>query len=29
MHKSIFDAVDANNDGKVTTEEMQAFMQDM
>ncbi|MBY3514169.1 EF-hand domain-containing protein [Rhizobium laguerreae] len=29
IHKRVFDAVDANNDGKVTTEEMQAFMQDM
>jgi hypothetical protein len=29
IHKRVFDAVDANNDGKVTPEEMQAFMQDM
>ncbi|ARO23734.1 calcium-binding EF-hand domain-containing protein [Rhizobium sp. TAL182] len=29
IHKRIFDAVDANNDGKVTPEEMQGFMQDM
>jgi hypothetical protein len=28
IHKRVFDAVDANNDGKVTPEEMQAFMQD-
>ncbi|MGO8595579.1 hypothetical protein ACDA55_07625 [Rhizobium ruizarguesonis] len=28
IHKRIFDAVDANKDGKVTPEEMQAFMQD-
>lgn len=26
IHKRIFDAVDANKDGKVTPEEMQAFM---
>ncbi|CAN7508603.1 EF-hand domain-containing protein [Pararhizobium sp. LjRoot255] len=26
IHKRIFDKVDANKDGKVTTEEMQAFM---
>ncbi|ANL36870.1 hypothetical protein AMC89_PB00178 (plasmid) [Rhizobium phaseoli] len=25
VHKRIFDSVDANKDGKVTTEEMQAF----
>ncbi|MBY5867365.1 hypothetical protein HFN58_21545 [Rhizobium leguminosarum] len=29
IHKRVFDAVDANNDGKATPEEMQAFMQDM
>ncbi|MDR9808512.1 EF-hand domain-containing protein [Rhizobium hidalgonense] len=29
IHKRVFDAVDANDDGKVTPEEMQAFMQDM
>ncbi|WP_376766641.1 EF-hand domain-containing protein [Rhizobium leguminosarum] len=29
IHKRVFDAIDANNDGKVTPEEMQAFMQDM
>jgi hypothetical protein len=29
IHKRVFNAVDANNDGKVTPEEMQAFMQDM
>ncbi|MGO7419961.1 hypothetical protein ACCT09_08110 [Rhizobium ruizarguesonis] len=29
IHKRVFDAVDANNDGKVTPAEMQAFMQDM
>ncbi|WP_245489230.1 EF-hand domain-containing protein [Rhizobium ruizarguesonis] len=29
IHKRVFDAVDANNDGKVTPEEMQSFMQDM
>ncbi|MBX5159033.1 MULTISPECIES: EF-hand domain-containing protein [unclassified Rhizobium] len=28
IHKRVFDAVDASNDGKVTPEEMQAFMQD-
>jgi hypothetical protein len=28
IHKRIFNAVDANKDGKVTPEEMQAFMQD-
>ncbi|CAN7501779.1 EF-hand domain-containing protein [Pararhizobium sp. LjRoot238] len=28
IHKRIFDKVDANKDGKVTTEEMQAFMRD-
>ncbi len=27
IHKRIFDAVDANKDGKVTPDEMQAFMQ--
>ncbi|KOF18460.1 hypothetical protein AC244_13920 [Ensifer adhaerens] len=27
IHKRIFDSVDANNDGKVTPEEMLAFMQ--
>lgn len=27
VHKRIFDSVDANKDGKVTLEEMQAFMQ--
>lgn len=27
VHKRIFDSVDANNDGKVTLEEMQTFMQ--
>ncbi|MBX5011044.1 EF-hand domain-containing protein [Rhizobium lentis] len=26
VHKRIFDAVDSNKDGKVTTEEIQAFM---
>ncbi|MBX4864620.1 EF-hand domain-containing protein [Rhizobium bangladeshense] len=26
IHKRIFDSVDANNDGKVTTDELQAFM---
>jgi hypothetical protein len=26
IHKRIFDAVDANKDGKVTTDELQAFM---
>ncbi|MHC2301673.1 Ca2+-binding EF-hand superfamily protein [Rhizobium mongolense] len=26
IHKRIFDKVDANKDGKVTPEEMQAFM---
>ena len=26
IHKRIFDSVDANNDGKVTPEEMRAFM---
>lgn len=26
VHKRIFDAVDANKDGKVTPDEMQAFM---
>ncbi|WP_260692111.1 hypothetical protein [Rhizobium laguerreae] len=29
IHKRVFDAVDANNDGKATPKEMQAFMQDM
>ncbi|MBY5494301.1 EF-hand domain-containing protein [Rhizobium leguminosarum] len=29
IHKRVFGAVDANNDDKVTPEEMQAFMQDM
>lgn len=29
IHKRVFDAVDVNNDSKVTPEEMQAFMQDM
>ncbi|MBY5366395.1 MULTISPECIES: EF-hand domain-containing protein [Rhizobium] len=29
IHKRVFNAVDANKDGKVTPEEMQAFMQDM
>ncbi|MCD2185444.1 EF-hand domain-containing protein [Rhizobium sp. GN54] len=27
VHKRIFDSVDANDDGKVTLEEMQTFMQ--
>lgn len=27
VHKRIFDGVDANNDGKVTPEELRAFMQ--
>jgi hypothetical protein len=27
IHKRIFDTVDANNDGKVTPDEMQSFMQ--
>jgi len=26
IHKRIFDSVDANKDGKVTTDELQAFM---
>jgi Ca2+-binding EF-hand superfamily protein len=26
IHKRIFDSVDANNDGKVTTDELQAFI---
>jgi Ca2+-binding EF-hand superfamily protein len=26
IHKRIFDGVDANKDGKVTTDELQAFM---
>ncbi|WP_261318881.1 hypothetical protein [Rhizobium leguminosarum] len=29
IDKRVFDAVDANNDGEVTPEEMQAFMQHM
>ncbi|UWM74241.1 EF-hand domain-containing protein [Rhizobium sp. WSM4643] len=29
IHKRVFNAVDANKDGKVTPEEMQAFMQDI
>ena len=28
IHKRIFDKVDANKDGKVTPEEVQAFMQE-
>lgn len=28
IHKRVFVAVDANNDGKVTPDEMQAFLQD-
>ncbi|WP_455274133.1 EF-hand domain-containing protein [Rhizobium herbae] len=28
IHKRVFDNVDANKDGKVTTEEMQGFMRD-
>ncbi|TIT49416.1 MAG: hypothetical protein E5W72_15795 [Mesorhizobium sp.] len=28
IHKRIFDKVDANKDGKVTTEEVQAFMRE-
>jgi len=28
IHKRIFDKVDTNKDGKVTSEEMKAFMQD-
>ena len=27
IHKRVFDAIDANKDGKVTPEEAQAFMQ--
>ena len=28
IHKRIFDSVDANKDGKVTAEELQAFMRE-